>query len=75
MKEKMDGYFSVFNSHVNNAHKRAKVAFQKKFGPSAWKSSGMASAERDGIMVIFREKPTKFTKFYVDKVEEFVNEE
>ncbi len=68
----MDGYFAVFNQHLNNAGPRAKFLFIEKFGRDVWNQK-MAKYE-DGIMAIFDTPPTKWTQFYVDAVTTFVNE-
>lgn len=71
--EPMDVYFSVFNLHCNNAGDRAKRAFIKKFGKKVWDET-IAVAHKNGIMTIFHTKPTEHTKWYAEKVQEFVND-
>lgn len=71
--EPMDVFFSVFNLHINKAGERAKAAFIEHFGEALWKEH-LEGPERDGIMVIFGEKPTQYTRWYAEKVQEFVND-
>ena len=71
--EPMDVGFAVFNGHVNNAFVRTRVAFVKKFGQKIW-DEHLAKADKDGIMIIFKTAPTKYTKWYALKVQEFVND-
>lgn len=73
LPEKMDPHTAVFNQHVNAAGARAKQKFIDKFGYEVWKEH-LEDAYVDGIMVIFKSKPTKWTQFYVDTVTKFVNE-
>lgn len=69
----MDAYFAVFNCHVNNARARARRAFIAKYGRPAYMKV-IYPYWRRGIMSIFHDKPTEHTKFFVDKITEFVNE-
>lgn len=70
-KEKMDPYFSVFNSHVNNAHDRAMEVMKRSFKSHYAK---IKKAEAKGIMSIFDTKPAQATLIYVALVTAFVNE-
>ena len=70
--KKMDGYFAVFNQHLNNAGDRAMKDVKEKFGVIG--ESKMAVLQAKGIMSLFQEKPNDVTKYYVDKVTEYVNE-
>ena len=71
--EPMDVGFAVFNGHINNAFMRTRLAFIKKFGQKVW-DEHLAAADKDGIMVIFQTAPTEYTKWYAEKVQEFVND-
>lgn len=71
--EPMDVFFSVFNLHINKAGERAKAAFIGHFGEALWKEH-LEGPDRDGIMVIFEGKPTEYTRWYAEKVQEFVND-
>jgi hypothetical protein len=72
-KEKMDSYFSMFNCHVNNAFDKASIIFIAKFGATKYCET-IAKYQDRGIMSIFRDRPTEETKFFVEVVEEIVNE-
>ena len=73
LEPKMDPHTAVFNQHINAAGARAKQKFIDKFGYEVWKEQ-LEDAYVDGIMVIFKSKPTEWTQFYVDTVTKFVNE-
>lgn len=69
-RERMGGYISVFNNHINNAGNRAK-AVMEEFFPTYY--SEIAKADAKGIMSIFGEEPSKATLIYVALVTAFVN--
>jgi len=71
--EKMDSYFSVFNLHVNQADKKAKKDFLKKYGEHGWETV-MAPIIKAGVMCIFKQQPTDMTQYYVDRITFYVNE-
>jgi len=72
-KEKMDGYFSMFNCHVNNAFDKASISFIEKFGAIRYCET-IAKYWNQGIMSIFHDPPTEETKFFVDTINGVVNE-
>jgi len=72
-KEKMNAYFSMFNCHVNNAFDRASIDFIKKFNAKRYCET-IAKYHEQGIMSIFHDPPTKKTKWFVERVQEIVNE-
>ena len=74
LPEKMDPHLSVFNCHVNKADRRAKAAFIEKYGKAVWDKQ-LQPKVKTGIMVIFKERPTKYTRFYVAAITKFVNED
>ena len=59
--DRMDIYFSVFNSHVNDAHKKAMKVL-KKNTPEHF--DALSKAHAKGIMSIFDKKPTPATMAY-----------
>lgn len=71
MANPMDGFFSVFNGHINDADKRARAAL------SPQQRAFVERVERDGggIMEIFDRKPSPALQRYVELVTAFVNEE
>ena len=71
--EKMDAYFSVFNCHLNDADKRATMDVIAKFGVKKY-AEELQPFQEKGIMSIFKVEPTDVAKYYVDRVEEYVNE-
>lgn len=71
-RKKMDFQFSVFNGHINDAHKRAMESLQ---GENPVWADEIRAAEAVGIMGIFDKPPTDATKRYVDLVTEYVNED
>lgn len=71
--EMLSVYFSVFNQHINDADKKAKNAFIKRFGTFAWHQQ-MKPFEKVGIMSVFKSAPTQFTTYYINMVHHFVNE-
>lgn len=73
LEKKYDQHTALFNCHINGADKKAKAAFITKFGKAVWNAK-LADAEKNGIMVIFKSAPTKWTKFYVETVAKIVNE-
>lgn len=64
-------YFSVFNSHVNDAHKRAMKMLRLHFSEFY---NEIKKQEKKGIMGIFDKHPTPSTAAYVALVTAFVNE-
>lgn len=68
----MDMFVSVFNQHVNGASRKAKAEFVKKFGKDEW-AIRMQPFVKKGIMSIFNDKPTRWTKWYAKRVCEIVN--
>lgn len=72
--EKMDIRFALFNCHINNAFNRASICFIEKFGAAKYCYS-IAKYYNKGIMSIFSSPPTEKTKYFVEKVQEIVNEE
>lgn len=66
-------FFAVFNSHINNADRRARRAFRERFGPGVWKRQ-MTYYVRKGIMSVFDDPPNQYTQAYVHLVTQFVNE-
>jgi hypothetical protein len=71
--EMLNVYFAVFNRHINDAGKKAKDAFIKRYGALAWHQQ-MKPFERAGIMSVFQSAPNQFTTYYTDMVHYFVNE-
>jgi hypothetical protein len=74
MAEKMDIRFALFNSHINNAFNRASICFIEKFGAAKY-CDIIAKYYNKGIMSIFSSLPIEETKYFVEKVQEIVNEE
>lgn len=74
LPEKMNPHLALFNCHVNKANRRAKVAFIEKYGKAVWDKQ-LQPKVTTGIMVILQEPPTKYTRFYVNTVTKFVNED
>jgi len=71
MSKKMDVYFSVFNQHKNNAEKRALKVMKDNF-PNLYKE--IKKAQKEGIMVIFKQEPTEASLMYSALITAFVNE-
>jgi len=74
VKEKLDIRFALFNSHINNAFNKASICFIEKFGAAKY-CDIIAKCYNEGIMSIFSSPPTEKTKYFVEKVQEIVNEE
>jgi len=72
--EKMDIRFALFNCHKNNAFNRASIYFIQKFGATRY-CDAIAKYHHKGIMTIFSDPPTEETKYFVEKIQEIVNEE
>ena len=72
VKEPMDISFALFNSHINDAERRAKDAFIGFFGEEAWATDIQPHLDY-GIMSILRETPTIRTQFYVYTIWTMVN--
>jgi len=72
-KEIMDGHFSVFNSHINDADKRAREVM-KTFFLDDLKNIEAIEKQHNGIMAIFDCEPKCSTVLYVGLVTAFVNE-
>ena len=70
--EPMNGFFSVFNGHVNRADKRARILMGAE-SPSYLAELRRIEREEHGIMGIFYRKPTRATKRYMALVTLFVN--
>jgi hypothetical protein len=73
-EEAMSPYFAVFNCHVNRAQGRATRAFKRKFGPEPFEKN-IRPRLKEGIMSIFQNRPNRWTRWYVAKITEFVNED
>jgi len=73
MSERMSGGFSVFNGHINDAHKRAMEEMDIAV-PAYAEEVREISREGNGIMAIFNQPPTTATAWYVALVTHFVNE-
>ena len=73
-KEKLDIGFALFNSHINNAFNKASIRFIEKFGAAKY-CDIIAKYYHEGIMTIFHDPPTEETTYFVEKVQEIVNEE
>jgi len=74
VKEKLDIRFALFNSHINNAFNRTSICFIEKFGAIRYCDT-IAKYHHQGIMTIFSDPPTEETKYFVEKIQEIVNEE
>ena len=72
-EERMDGYFSVFNLHVNKAGKRADKEFKAQFGKKIFNKEIAPLQEKD-IMSIFDKEPTMYTMVWVSLVTAYANE-
>lgn len=70
----LDLRFALFNCHLNDAENRANAAFVKRFGQDAFDENIQPFLNK-GIMAIFNEPPNKHTKWYVETVAVFVNED
>lgn len=68
--ERMDGFISVFNGHINDADKRARAILSDKHREEVER----IEREGEGIMAIFDRSPTSATLRYVELVTQFVNE-
>lgn len=64
---------AVFNCHANDAKRRANRAFIEEFGRQVF-NRRLVPIFRKGIMSIF-EEPNVWTRWWVDKVTEIVNQE
>lgn len=73
-KYQMDGYFSVFNCHLNNAQKRARKVMRSEDPKSLTRLDGIIR-RGGGVMAIFQRDPTPETKRFVELVTQFVNED
>ena len=73
MDKRMDMYFSVFNNHVNDAHKKAMVELKHQGNKESYKE--IEKMVEDGIMGIFDSKPTNATIAYATLVTYFVNQD
>lgn len=71
MKEKMNPYFAVFNAHDPDLRK-AREAFNKHFGKGVYQKR-ISPFMRKGIMTIFHKPPNNWTRWYVNRLTEFVN--
>jgi hypothetical protein len=69
----MDITFSVFNGHVNKAHKRAMKLLRKHYPDWATEIETITK-KRGGIMGIFDSEPTPATASYSMLVTAFANE-
>ena len=72
MKERMNGYFAVFNGHVNSANVRALQEMDRAC--PGW-AEEVRAIEENGIMNIFNREPTPATATYVSLVTYMVNED
>jgi hypothetical protein len=68
----MDAYFALFNGHINDASDKAERSFKKKFGVKEWDKHIQPYID-EGVMSIFDDSPNKYTAFYVERVQYFVN--
>lgn len=73
-KEEMDIFFSMFNSHINNAFEKAKENFIENFGIESW-NENIGIFEKNGIMQIFDFEPNELTIWFASMVQCYVNEE
>ena len=71
-QEIMNAYLSVFNSHINDAEKKAIISFQKCYNRKVYNKYIKRFVD-NGIMGIFDESPNEFTKFFVSEIERIVN--
>ena len=72
IKKAMTADFALFNSHINNADKKALNDVNNRFGKKG--TSTIAKFKEKGIMSIFKQEPTPITLFYVKQVKKYVNE-
>ena len=72
-KEPADINIALFNLHINDAGRRAIVTFKDIYGEEKFAEIMQPIIEK-GIMSIFSEEPNEHTKFFVEKVQEYVNE-
>ena len=72
-EEILDGYFSVFNNHINDADRRARAAM-RQLCPAFLEQVEAIEKEGNGIMAIFQQSPTPATSYYAALVQYFVNE-
>ena len=70
--KRMDSYFSVFNSHINNASARADAEFIAQFGQEKF-DEVIAPLHAAGIMSVFHDAPTSFTMAWVSLCTYMVN--
>ncbi len=70
----LDAGFSLFNCHINDAKDRAKDAFIKIHGSTAFENEIQPFLDK-GIMSIFESKPNRWIRTYVDLIQAFVNED
>lgn len=73
-KYEMDGYFAVFNCHLNNARKRARKVMRGEDPKGLSRFDGIVK-RGGGVMAIFERDPTPDTKRFVELVTQFVNED
>jgi len=74
VKERMSGYFSVFNGPVNDAHERAMQEMDRSM-PEWAEEVRTIEREENGIMAIFNHGPKPSTAAYVALVTYLVNED
>lgn len=72
--ERVDSGFSVFNLHRNNAGARADAEFIAQFGQEAF-DKHIKPLHEEGIMLIFKKPPTKYTGPWVALCTAYVNED
>ena len=73
VKEGMDINFALFNCHINRAKERAIGDTINKFGVAEYDNQ-LAENVENGIMAIFKKKPTEVTMYFVLQVQKYVNE-
>lgn len=72
-KNEMDINFALFNCHINRAKERAIGDTINKFGVAEYDKQ-LAENVENGIMAIFKKKPTEVTMYFVLQVQKYVNE-
>lgn len=72
-QEFLDPRWALFNCHVNDAEKRAKIKFIISNGTKCWNKEIQPFVDQ-GIMSIFNVKPNKWTVEFLKDVCRFVNE-
>ena len=70
MKHKM--FESVFNGHINNADKKARLDHLNEFGRVGYRR--LYKFLRKGAMAIFIIEPNSDTMFYATRVQSYVNQ-